>query len=130
MAGHPQGSNRGLRVWAVVAPTSMTITNSTASVVLGANSTGLTLNSTGGGLKVNSGQANSQIKGNSTGVKIVGALFVSNKGTGKVTSNSTGLILSQNTQMGTLGTKLIDSNSTGVRVGGAGKYIKTNSTGN
>lgn len=80
----------------------LTIGNTTGSATFGVNSTGLTLD---GGLKLKNT-------------------------TGQLSANSTALKVAKNIQVATLSTKLIDANSTGVRVGGSGKYIKTNSTGN
>lgn len=128
MAGHPQGSNRGLKVLAVAAPTSLTITNSTGSAVLGVNSSGLKVTSTGKGLMI--GNSTGQLKANSTSLLVSSKSLQIGNSTGVLTVNSTAVKVAKQIQVGTLTSKLIDSNSTGVRVGGAGKYIKTNSTGN
>ena len=103
MAGHPQGSNRGLKVMAVAAPTSLTITNSTASVLLGVNSSGLTLNSTGKGIKLGS------------------------TSTSQMTTNTTGIIIAKQLRVGAK-TTYLSSNTTGVKLGA--KYITGNTTAN
>ena len=126
MAGHPQGSNRGLKVMAVAAPTSLTITNSTATVVIGTNSTGLTLSSTGSGIKLGSAAA-MQIKGNTTAITLAGGLRLSGKTTAQLTGNTTGVIATNQLRVGSK-TTYLSSNSTGVKLGA--KYITGNTTAN
>lgn len=125
MTGHPQGTNRGIRASAVITPTSLTITNSTGSAVLGVNTTGLTLD---GGVKISS-KAGGQLTANSTALIAHAALRVSGKSTGQVTANSTGLLVADQFRVGTLaGAKYISANSTGTKLNT--KYFTGNSTGN
>ena len=117
MTGHPQGSNRGLRLGPALNPTSLIIQNNTGSITLSPNTTGLKLaNST---TSVSMGP-------NSSGAVLSGGLKLKNT-TGQITINSTVMALKKNLQVGPKAT-LLSSNSTGVKLGA--KYFTGNTTSN